>query len=75
MDSHTKKFIAPATVVVCISSGYVIIGITLWKFNIPMIAKTMVLIVSIIITIILVVVLIERIKEINKGEEDDLGKY
>jgi hypothetical protein len=37
--------------------------------------KIMVLVVSVIITVLLVAVLIERIKEISKGEEDDLGKY
>jgi hypothetical protein len=33
------------------------------------------LIFSIAITIVFVLVLIERIKEIKQGEEDDLGKY
>ncbi|MDR1230631.1 MAG: hypothetical protein LBK61_04430 [Spirochaetaceae bacterium] len=46
-----------------------------WKLNIPTSVKIMVLMVSVIITILLIVVLIERIKEIDKGEEDDLGKY
>jgi hypothetical protein len=50
-------------------------GIILWILDIPMIIKITVLMVSVIITILLVMVLIERIKEINKGEEDDLGKY
>jgi membrane protein implicated in regulation of membrane protease activity len=75
MNNHTKKFIAPIVVVVCISLYYLSIGIILWKLDIPMLAKIIALIVSAILTIILVMVLVERIKEINKGEEDDLGKY
>jgi hypothetical protein len=72
---HSKKYIAPVAVVVCISFYSVITGIVLWQFNIPITAKIMVLAVSVITTVILITVLIERIKEINKGEEDDLGKY
>jgi hypothetical protein len=53
----------------------VLIGVILLKSKMPIIIKIIALIVSIIITIILIMVLIERIKEINKGEEDDLGKY
>jgi hypothetical protein len=75
MGDHRKKFIAPIAVVVCLSFYYVIAGIMVWKLNIPTSVKIMVLMVSVIITILLIVVLIERIKEIDKGEEDDLGKY
>jgi uncharacterized protein YbjQ (UPF0145 family) len=38
-------------------------------------SKIVVLVVSIIMTVLLVVVLFERIKEIRKGEEDDLTDY
>jgi hypothetical protein len=75
MNNHTKKSIAPIIVVVCISLYYLGIGIMLWELKIPMLAKIIVLIVSAIIIIILVMVLVERIREINKGEDDDLGKY
>ena len=37
--------------------------------------KVAVLIFSIAITILLIKTLIERIKEIKQGEEDDLGKH
>jgi hypothetical protein len=45
------------------------------KLNVPVIIKIIAVIVSIIITVVVIKVLIERIKEINGGEEDDLGKY
>jgi len=35
----------------------------------------MAFIVSVIITIVIIRILVERIKEINRGEENDLGKY
>jgi hypothetical protein len=72
---RSKKYVAPVAVAVCISFYSVVTGIVLWQFNIPITAKIMVLAVSVTTIIILVVVLVERIKEINKGEEDDLGKY
>jgi hypothetical protein len=66
---------APVIVAVCLSLYYLIAGALLWRLDISMAVKIIVLMVSIITTVILIVVLIERIKEINKGEEDDLGKY
>jgi hypothetical protein len=43
--------------------------------DLPQMAKIITLIVSVVITIIFIAVLIERIKEIRSGEEDDLSKY
>jgi hypothetical protein len=75
MKEHTKKTIAPIIVVICITLYYSIGVNVLIKFNIPKIVKIIALIFSIIITIAFIMVLIERIKEIKQGEEDDLGKY
>lgn len=77
MNSHWKKLIAPVVVVVAL---LVLIGrivVLLLKTNPlpPITLLALGLALPAIITIILIMVLVERIKEIKKGEEDDLGKY
>ena len=75
MNNHCKKMIAPVIVVLCIMLYYIIGIYVLFKTNIPDVIKIMAVILSILITAVLIKVLAERIKEINEGEEDDLGKY
>ena len=70
-----NKKIGPIIVSICIIGYYVLVVLGLLKFNIPNIFKIMAFIVSVIITIVIIRILVERIKEINRGEEDDLGKY
>lgn len=67
--------IAPIFIVALIMLYYVIIGIILILFEVPSLIKLIALSISIIVSIILVFVLVERIKEIKGGEEDDLSKY
>jgi len=75
MRKHLYKVIASVIVTICLIAYYCVYVIVILKLNIHNIIKTALLIVSIIITIIIIMVLFERIKEINGGEEDDLGKY
>jgi uncharacterized protein (DUF983 family) len=75
MGKHRNKKIAPVIVAICLIGYYIAGVIVLSKFNFPNIVKIIVLGVSIILTIVIIMVLVERIKEINGGEEDDLGKY
>jgi hypothetical protein len=75
VSKHGKKIIAPVIVCICLASYYIVGGIILIEIIIPIIMKVMALIFSIALTIVLVAGLIERIKEIRSGEEDDLGKY
>lgn len=72
---HAGKMVAPIIIVVFAVSYYAVIGISLIRFNLPVAMKAVVLIVSCLVSLILVYVLVERIKEIRRGEEDDLGKY
>jgi uncharacterized protein (DUF983 family) len=74
-EKHLNKKIAPVVVAICLAGYYIIGVITLLKLNLSNTIKIIALIVSIIITMVIIMVLIERIKEINGGEEDDLGKY
>jgi hypothetical protein len=75
MGKYLKKLIAPVIITICLTCYHVIYGIVIVKLNIPNIIKIIALIFSIVITIAIIAVLIERIKEIKGGEEDDLGKY
>jgi heme A synthase len=75
MEKHLKKVVAPVIITIGLIGYHIIYGIVIVKLNIPNIIKIIVLIFSIVITIVVIAVLIERIKEIKGGEEDDLGKY
>jgi hypothetical protein len=67
--------VAPVVVSICVIACYSAYIIIVMKLNIPNTIKITILIISIIVTVIIIMVLMERIKEIKGGEEDDLGKY
>ena len=75
MKEHGKKMIAPVVITVILSAYYCGIAVIMLKFNIPLLFRILTIIFSVGITAVLIYVLIERIREINKGEEDDIGKY
>jgi hypothetical protein len=75
MEKHINKFVAPVIVTICLIVYYIICGIVILRLNIPNIIKIIALIFSIILSIVIIMVLVERIKEIKGGEEDDLSKY
>lgn len=76
MKNHTKKIIAPVIITVILVlylTGYAIAGIFMGAFTFfPGIIFAVIAIAGIILSIY---TLIERIKEIRNGEEDDLSKY
>ncbi len=72
---HAGKMVAPVVIVAIAVSYYAVVGMALFQFRLPGAIKAVVLIVSGLVSLILVYVLVERIKEIRRGEEDDLGKY
>ena len=74
MDSNKKKMVAPIVVTVLMIAYYIIYFgflITLvsgiWKYALG--------IIPLVFSIVMVKVCIERIKEIKKGEENDLSQY
>jgi hypothetical protein len=75
MGKRRYKKIAPVIVAICLIAYYITGAVILSKFNFPGVVKIIALGISVIITIVIIVVLVERIREINGGEEDDLGKY
>lgn len=68
--------IAPVVIVVLISIYYIAIGVIFAYMNgVPMLAKIIALVVPALLSGVAITVLIQRIKEIKKGEDDDLSKY
>ena len=74
MDSNKKKMVAPIVVTVLMIAYYIIYFgflITLvsgiWTYALG--------IIPLVFSIVMVKVCIERIKEIKKGEENDLSQY
>lgn len=75
MKKYFYKMTAPVIVALCIIAYYMAGALIVVKIHIPNVVKIIALIVSILLTIVIVIVLIERIKEIRSGEEDDISKY
>jgi hypothetical protein len=79
MNIHKKKLIAPvvitALIVFFISLQFWAIVKVFNNIDWHIALKITALVAPLAIAIALIAVLIERIKEIKKGEEDDLGKY
>ena len=68
--------IAPVVIVALISIYYIAIGVIFAYMNgDPMLAKIIALVVPALLSGVAITVLIQRIKEIKKGEDDDLSKY
>ena len=68
--------IAPVVIVALISIYYIAIGVIFAYMNgVPMLAKIITLVVPALLSGVAITVLIQRIKEIKKGEDDDLSKY
>lgn len=68
--------IAPVVIVALISVYYIAIGVIFAYMNgVPMLAKIIALVVPALLSGVAITVLIQRIKEIKKGEDDDLSKY
>ena len=68
-EQNKKKF-------ALISIYYIAIGVIFAYMNgVPMLAKIIALVVPALLSGVAITVLIQRIKEIKKGEDDDLSKY
>lgn len=68
--------IAPVVIVALISIYYIAIGVIFAYMNgVPMLAKIIALVVPALLSGVAITVLIQRIKEIKNGEDDDLSKY
>jgi hypothetical protein len=75
MKEHWKKIIAPIIVVISVVLVNIRIELALFKAGLPKAIIVIGSILPIIISAILIFVLVERIREVGKGEEDDLSNY
>ena len=74
MNTHGKKIVAPIVVTVIVLLYYVLYFGVLISL-LPGIWKYLLGIIPLIFAVVLIKVCAERIKEIKKGEEDDLSQY
>ena len=75
MDNHRKKLIAPIIVAIVLVLLNIRIATILIGAELPKVIVAMGTILPLFISIIVIMVLVQRIREIQKGEEDDLGDY
>lgn len=74
-DKHVKKMIAPIVITIIVMAYYLFFFIVIFASGMPMIAKILLGVLPALFIGVLIYVLVERIKEIRSGEEDDLSKY
>jgi hypothetical protein len=75
MTNHIKKIIAPVIITTIVVLNFFLIASVFLTEGIPPLVKMLILAFSLTFIAVAVYVLVERIKEIKKGDEDDLGKY
>ena len=75
MKKHTKKLIAPI-VITAVLAAYLIVYAFVWTLiPVALWIKIIVAAIPLALVGVCVFVLVERIKEVRSGEEDDLGNY
>ncbi|HOZ71937.1 MAG TPA: hypothetical protein PLW80_05410 [Spirochaetales bacterium] len=75
MNEHGRKMVAPAVIVICLVAYYAAVALLILKLELPRLASVGIVVFSALLSGILIWTLVDRIKEIRKGEEDDLSKY
>lgn len=71
-----NPYIAPIIVAVLVVLYFIFYGyMTTMVDGMPFVARVVFVAIPVVMIIVMVCTLIERIKEIRKGENDDLGKY
>jgi uncharacterized membrane protein YhaH (DUF805 family) len=74
MDSKKKKFLAPIIVTLIMVLYYIAyFGLLIWALD--GVWKYVLGIIPVALSVVMIAVCVERIKEIQEGEEDDLSKY
>lgn len=75
MNTHQKKMIAPIVITVLLSAYMLTYFLVLLSVPMPVWAKVLVGLIPLAMLGASIYVLIQRIKEIRSGEEDDLSQY
>ena len=75
MNKHQKKMIAPIVVTVLLCAYMLTYFFVILSVPMPLWAKVLVGLIPLVLLGGSVTVMIQRIKEIRSGEEDDLSQY
>ena len=75
MKKHTKKLIAPIIIIVLLAAYLVAYAFFCTLIPVALWAKILCAVIPLALIGVCVFVLVERIKEVRSGEEDDLGNY
>ncbi len=75
MNTHKRKMAAPILITVFMVIYYIVFFVLIVSYLGSMLLKILLGIIPAVLAGFMVYVCIERIKEIEGGEEDDLGKY
>ncbi len=75
MNAHQKKMIAPVIITVLLSIYMLAYFIVLLSVEMPVWGKVLIGLIPLALLCTSVYVLVQRIKEIRSGEEDDLSQY
>ena len=71
-----NPYIAPIIVAVLVVLYFIFYGYMATVIDgMPFVARIVFMAIPVVMIIVMIYTLIERIKEIKKGENDDLGKY
>lgn len=73
---HGKKMIAPIIIALIFVLYYIGFAVVCFLIpELPLIVKFLAAVIPLLLAGVCIFVLVERIKEIRSGEEDDLSKY
>lgn len=75
MKNSNKKIFAPIIITILLIIYFGIFVITCFYISVPIVWKIIGSLIPLTLISVSIYVLMERIKEIRSGEEDDLSKY
>ena len=76
LKKQTKKLISPIVITVLLVCYFIFyIGVSLFINELPLFVNIVLIVIPVLLILLSIRMLIERIKEIKGGEEDDLSKY
>lgn len=75
MRKHTKKMVAPIVITIILVLYLLLYAAIVFFIPLPLSIRIAGLFIPLLLGGVLIAMLIERIKEIRSGEEDDLSKY
>ena len=70
-----RRYLAPLLVAALLCAYYLVVGCLLWSLPMSRLARLALLLVPLALCGVIIAVLVQRIREIKRGEEDDLDQY